>query len=80
MADARAVSVLRKAYLYDELVGKKSAATKKARSAPKMIKSATPKSKRQSTQRQRQKALANISSKSGRDAMDAAVDYLLTKT
>ena len=80
LSDARAVSVLRKAYLYSELVGKKSAATKKARSAPKMIKSATPKSKRQSTQRQRQKALANISSKSGRDAMDAAVDYLLTKT
>ena len=78
VSDARAVAMIRKAYLYDELMSKKPAAAKKTKAAPKMIKTNAPKSKKQSSKRQRQKALASISNKSGRDAMDAAVDFLLT--
>ena len=78
VSDARAVAMIRKAYLYDELMAKQPAAAKKTKAAPKMIKTNAPKSKKQSSKRQRQKALASISNKSGRDAMDAAVDFLLT--
>ena len=79
LSDARAVNVLRKAMLYDELMEKKPVATKKAKSAPKMTKSGQPKSTKQSNQRRWRDALANISKKKGRGAMDAAVNYLLEK-
>jgi hypothetical protein len=78
VSDARAVAMIRKAYLYDELMSKKPAAAKKTKSAPRMIKTNAPKTKKQSSKRQRQTALASISNKSGRNAMDAAVEFLLT--
>lgn len=79
VSDARAVSMIRKAYLYDELMSGKPAAQKKASKAPKMTKSGQPKSSKQTTQRRKQKALANISQQKGRNAMEAAVNYLLEK-
>jgi len=78
-SDARAIALARKAYLYDELMKKKPAAQKKTAKAPKMTKSGQPKSKKQVTQRRKQKAFANIGKQKGRNAMNAAVDYLLTK-
>ena len=79
VSDARAVSMIRKAYLYDELMKMKPAAQKKASQAPKMTKSGQPTNSKQTTQRRKQKALANISQQKGRNAMDAAVAYLLEK-
>ena len=79
VSDSRAVAVMRKAMLYDKLMEAKPAATKKTTKAPKMTKSGQPQSKKQKTQRRRRDALANIGKQKGRNAMDAAVDYLLTK-
>ena len=45
-SDSRAIEVLRKAYLYDELMANKPAAQKKVKKAPKVVKSGTPKSKK----------------------------------
>ena len=78
VSDPRAISMIRKAYLYDELMSKKPVAQKKAKKAPKMTKSGQPKTSKQSSQRRKQSALANISKQRGRAAMDAGVDYLLT--
>jgi hypothetical protein len=44
-----------------------------------MTKSGQPTNSKQTTQRRKQKALANISQQKGRNAMDAAVSYLLEK-
>ena len=79
VSDARAVSMIRKAYLYDELMSGKPAAQKKTAKAPKMTKSGQPKSGKQISQRRKQDALANIGTQKGRNAMDAAVNYLLQK-
>ena len=79
VSDARAVSMIRKAYLYDELMSGKPAAQKKTAKAPKMTKSGQPKSGKQISQRRRQDALAKIGTQKGRGAMDAAVNYLLQK-
>ena len=79
IGDARALVMIRKAYLYDELMKKKPAATKKAQKAPKLIKSGQPTSKKQNSASRRAKALANISKNKGRSSIDAAVDYMLTK-
>ena len=79
VSDARAVAVIRKAMMYDELMSKKPAAQKKTQKAPKMTKGGQPKSKAQISARRKQSALANISKSKGRASMDAAVDYLLTK-
>ena len=79
VSDARAVSVLRKAMMYDELMAKKPAAQKKTAKAPKMTKSGQPTSNKQRSARRRRDALANIGNKSGVGAVDAAIDYLLAK-
>lgn len=78
VSDSRAVMMIRKAMLYDELMDKKPVAQKKVRKAPKMTKSGAPKSKKQTSQRRKQDALANIGRKKGRASWDAAIDYLLT--
>ena len=74
VSDARAVSMIRKAYLYDELMSGKPAAQKKTAKAPKMTKSGQPKSGKQISQRRKQDALAKIGTQKGRSAMDAAVN------
>ena len=79
VSDARAVSMIRKAYLYDELMSGKPAAQKKTAKAPRMTKSGQPKSGRQISQRRKQDALAKIGTQKGKSAMDAAVNYLLQK-
>ena len=79
VSDSRAVALMRKAMLYDKLMEAKPAATKRTTKAPKMTKSGQPQSKKQQTQRRRRDALANIGKQKGRNAMDAAGDYLLTK-
>ena len=79
VSDARAVSLIRKAMLYDELMSKKPAAQKKVTKAPKMSKGGQPKSKSHVSRKRKQDALANISKSKGRASMDAAVDFLLTE-
>jgi len=79
VSDARAIKLIRKAWMFDNLMSKKSAAQKKTRQAPKMTRSGQPKSTKQTSQRRQQDALAKVGKRSGRAAMDAAVDYLLTK-
>lgn len=79
ISDSRAVAVLRKAYLYDQLVSKKPAAQKKTQKAPKMTKAGQPQSKAQTSTRRKRDALANISKRSRISAVDAAVEYMTQK-
>jgi hypothetical protein len=79
VSDARAIKLIRKAWMYDNLMSKKSAAQKQTRQAPKMTRSGQPKSTKQTSKRRQQDALAKVGKRSGRAAMDAAVDYLLIK-
>lgn len=75
-SDSRAIEVLRKAHLYDELMAKKPAAQKKVRKAPKAVRSGTPKSKRQVKANRDKQALERLR-KTG--SKDAAVDVLLER-
>ena len=79
IGDHRAVNALRKAYLYDELMKQKPAATKKTKSAPKMAKAGQPTSKREISAKRKRQQLSKISNMKGRKSMDAAVQYLLEK-
>lgn len=79
IGDHRAVNALRKAYLYDELMKQKPAATKKTKAAPKMAKAGQPTSKREISAKRKRQQLSNISKMKGRKSMDAAVQYLLEK-
>ena len=76
IGDHRAVNALRKAYLYDELMKQKPAATKKTKAAPKMAKAGQPTSKREISAKRKRQQLSNISQKKGRASMSAAVDFL----
>jgi hypothetical protein len=75
-SDSRAIEVLRKAYLYDELMANKPVAQKKVKKAPKVVKSGTPKSKKQVNANRQKQALERLS-KTG--SKDAAVDLLLER-
>ena len=77
--DHRAINALRKAYLYDELMKQKPAATKKAKKAPKMVKGGQPTTKRETSAKRKRQQLQNIGKQKGSKAMDAAVDYLLNQ-
>ncbi len=79
VSDHRAVNALRKAYLYDELMKQKPAATKKTKAAPKMAKAGQPTSKREISAKRKRQQLSNISKLKGRKSMDAAVQFLLEK-
>ena len=79
IGDHRAVNALRKAYLYDELMKQKPAATKKTKQAPKMAKAGQPTSKKEISAKRKRQQLSNISKMKGRKSMDAAVQYLLEK-
>ena len=79
VSDHRAVNALRKAYLYDELMKQKPAATKKTKAAPKMAKGGQPTSKREISAKRKRQQLSNISKLKGRKSMDAAVQFLLDK-
>jgi len=75
-SDSRAIEVLRKAYLYDELMANKPVAQKKVKKAPKVVKSGTPKSKKQVNANRSKQALERLT-KTG--SKDAAVDLLLER-
>jgi hypothetical protein len=75
-SDSRAIEVLRKAHLYDELMAGKPAARKKVTKAPKAVKSGTPKTKKQANANRNKQALERLN-KTG--SKDAAVDLLLER-
>ena len=60
-SDSRGVALLRKAALYDQIQAAKPLAKKKVRKAPRMVKSGTPKSPKQSNNDARVKAMARLS-------------------
>lgn len=72
--DARAIELLHKAWLWDNLQKKKPEAKKRIKSAPKMAKAGTPKTKSQVASRQRQQAMNRLSKEK---SVDAAVSYLM---
>lgn len=74
--DSRVVDLLRRAYLYDALQSRKPTATKKVKTAPKMLKAGKPKGKVNVSEQNRKSAFDKLT-KSGRK--DDAVAYLLTK-
>jgi membrane protein involved in colicin uptake len=76
-SDSRAIAIMRKAMLFDELQKKTPAARAKTKAAPKMVKSGRPKSKAEKSSRRRADKLNRINQNKGRDAMEAAVEYLL---
>lgn len=73
-SDARAIEILHKAWLYDNLSGKKLDAKKKARKAPRMAKAGQPKTKAQVATKARKQSLNRLNSER---SVDAAVDYLM---
>ena len=79
IGDHRAVNALRKAFLYDELMRQKPAATKKTKAAPKMAKAGQPTSKREISAKRKRQQLSKIGKQKGGKAMDAAIEYMLTK-
>ena len=76
-SDSRAVIALRKAMLYDALQDETPKARAKAKAAPKMVRAGKPKSKAEKSSRRRADRLDRINKNKGRDAMEAAVEYLL---
>jgi len=76
-SDSRAISILRKAMLFDALQDATPKARAKTKAAPKMVKSGKPTSKAAKSSKRRADRLNRINKTSGRDAMAAAVDYLL---
>lgn len=77
--DPRAVAVMRKAMLYDELMSKKPATEKKVRKAPKATKGGQPKSKAQSQQKRLREKASQIGKSKGHTAINAAADYLVAR-
>jgi len=75
--DSRVVDLLRKAYLYDQLQGKKPVMQKKVNNAPKMLKSSQPKRKANVAQQTKATAFERVL-KTG--SKDDAVEYLLSKS
>lgn len=79
LSDARALVIARKAMLYDRLMKGKPVAQKKQKQAPKMARAGQPQTKKQVSQRRRQQAFNNIGKQKGSKAVNAAVDFLLSK-
>ena len=76
-SDSRAISIMRKAMLYDALQTETPKAKVKVKNAPKMVRAGRPKSKAEKSSKRRSDKLNRINQNKGRDAMEAAVDYLL---
>lgn len=74
--DHRAVNVLRKAMLYDELMGKNLADKQTSKPAPAMARPGMPPSKNETSSKARREALSRLS-KSGR--IEDAVDFLMQR-
>jgi hypothetical protein len=77
-SDSRAIEVLRKAHLYDELVKNQvPRAKKKVAQAKKMVKGGQPKTQKQAASESQRKAYERFAQ---RGSTDAAVEYLLSKS
>jgi len=74
--DHRAVNVLRKAMLYDELMGRNLADKQTPRAVPAMARPGVPPSKNETSSKARREALSRLS-KSGR--IEDAVDFLMQR-
>lgn len=74
-SDHRAINVLRKAMLYDQLAGNK-VVKKKVTSAPKMVKSGRPVTKTEVSQRREQELLNKLNKSGNRED---AINYMLSK-
>lgn len=77
--DPRAVAVMRKAALYDEMMAKKPSVEKKVKKAPKVTKSGSPKTKGQTDQRRLREMQGRIQKSRGRDAISAAAQYMVAR-
>jgi hypothetical protein len=63
--------------LYDELQNDTPKAKAKVKAAPKMVRAGKPQSAKAKSSRRKADKLSRIDKNSGRDAMNAAVEYLL---
>ena len=76
-SDHRAIVTLRKAMLYDELMGGKTQAKKKVKIAPKMVKAGTPKTKSEVVSKRNQEMINRFNNNS---TIEGAVELLLNKS
>jgi len=76
-SDHRAIVTLRKAMLYDELMGGKTQAKKKVKIAPKMVKAGTPKTKSEVVSKRKQEMVNRFNNNS---TIEGAVELLLNKS
>jgi hypothetical protein len=75
-SDHRAIVTLRKAMLYDELMGGKTQAKKKVKIAPKMVKAGTPKTKSEVVSKRNQDMVNRFNKNS---TIEGAIELLLNK-
>lgn len=76
-SDHRAIVTLRKAMLYDELMGGKTQAKKKVKTAPKMVKAGSPKTKSEVVSKRNQDMMKRFNNNS---TIEGAVELLLNKS
>ena len=76
-SDHRAIVTLRKAMLYDELMGGKTQAKKKVKTAPKMVKAGSPKTKSEVVSKRNQDMMKRFNNNS---TVESAVELLLIRS
>ena len=76
-SDHRAIVTLRKAMLYDELMGGKTQAKKKVKTAPKMVKAGSPKTKSEVVSKRNQDMMKRFNNNS---TIEGAVELLLNRS
>jgi len=76
-SDHRAIVTLRKAMLYDELMGGKTQAKKKVKTAPKMVKAGSPKTKSEVVSKRNQDMMKRFNNNS---TVESAVELLLNRS
>ena len=76
-SDHRAIVTLRKAMLYDELMGGKTQAKKKVKIAPKMVKAGTPKTKSEVVSKRNSEMMKRFNNNS---TIEGAIELLLNKS
>ena len=76
-SDHRAIVTLRKAMLYDELMGGKTQAKKKVKTAPKMVKAGSPKTKSEVVSKRNQDMINRFNKNS---TVEGAVELLLNRS
>lgn len=76
-SDHRAIVTLRKAMLYDELMGGKTQAKRKVKTAPKMVKAGSPKTKSEVVSKRNQDMMKRFNNNS---TVESAVELLLNRS